>query len=150
MAAYFLAPDLLYKPIVLRICQVLHFLLLKLYPTTYKKREHQILEEEKRTGYFSPELNSHECELHGDGEFDYCGSPTNSTAMCFRPSTYPDSTRNDKLCNTTEQNCDEDLNQIKPVSGLEKEQISVADLLCTACKQLLFRPVVLNCGHGKV
>lgn len=28
------------------------------------------------------------------------------------------------------------------------EQISVSDVLCSACKELLFRPVVLNCGHG--
>ncbi|CAK7336258.1 unnamed protein product [Dovyalis caffra] len=30
--------------------------------------------------------------------------------------------------------------------GIQK-QASVADLLCAECKKLLFRPVVLNCGH---
>lgn len=29
-----------------------------------------------------------------------------------------------------------------------QEKISVADVLCRVCTQLLFRPVVLNCGHG--
>lgn len=29
-----------------------------------------------------------------------------------------------------------------------RKQISIADALCTACKQLLIHPVVLNCGHG--
>lgn len=28
------------------------------------------------------------------------------------------------------------------------EQLLVADVQCAACKQLLLRPVVLNCGHG--
>lgn len=28
------------------------------------------------------------------------------------------------------------------------KQILIVDVLCTACKQLLIRPVVLNCGHG--
>lgn len=28
------------------------------------------------------------------------------------------------------------------------KQISKDDLLCLACKELLVRPVVLNCGHG--
>lgn len=28
------------------------------------------------------------------------------------------------------------------------KQISKDDLLCSACKELLVRPVVLNCGHG--
>ncbi|KAF9598817.1 hypothetical protein IFM89_031485 [Coptis chinensis] len=26
---------------------------------------------------------------------------------------------------------------------------SSSDVLCVACKQLLFRPAVLNCGHGR-
>lgn len=29
-----------------------------------------------------------------------------------------------------------------------QQKISVADVMCTMCKQLLFHPVVLNCGHG--
>lgn len=28
------------------------------------------------------------------------------------------------------------------------KKVPVNDVLCAACKQLLFRPVVLNCGHG--
>ena len=30
----------------------------------------------------------------------------------------------------------------------DQKGVSVTDLLCAACKGLLFRPVVLNCGHG--
>ena len=30
------------------------------------------------------------------------------------------------------------------------QQISVADVLCAACKDLVFRPVVVNCGHGNL
>lgn len=29
-------------------------------------------------------------------------------------------------------------------------QVSIVDVSCAACKQLLFRPAVLNCGHGTV
>lgn len=29
-----------------------------------------------------------------------------------------------------------------------QETVTVADVLCRACTQLLLRPVVLNCGHG--
>lgn len=28
------------------------------------------------------------------------------------------------------------------------ESVSSSDVLCLACKQLLYRPAVLNCGHG--
>ncbi|KAK6259782.1 hypothetical protein SCA6_014256 [Theobroma cacao] len=145
------------------ICQMLHFLLLKLFPITCKKRADEILDEEKKAGYFSPEFNSHACELHADGEFNYLRNPAHSSAMCFRSSSYLNShaTSKDNLCKTagqveshdndtihTKQNSDRDLSQIKPVARQEKEQVSVADLLCAACKQLLFRPVILNCGHG--
>ena len=30
----------------------------------------------------------------------------------------------------------------------DQKGVSPSDLLCAACKRLLFRPVVLNCGHG--
>lgn len=28
------------------------------------------------------------------------------------------------------------------------KQVNITDLLCAICKELLYRPVVLNCGHG--
>ncbi|KAJ0053318.1 hypothetical protein Pint_01563 [Pistacia integerrima] len=49
-------------------------------------------------------------------------------------------------------------NSVRTVAAMKKKfpenklnnckQISIADVKCTACKQLLFNPVVLNCGHG--
>ncbi|XWS76103.1 hypothetical protein CRYUN_Cryun01aG0148300 [Craigia yunnanensis] len=133
------------------ICQMLHFLLLKLYPITYKKREDQILDEEKRVGYFSPEFNGHARESQADGEFNYLGSPTHSDSPSTskeklnKPAGQVESHYNGTT--RTKENSD-GVNQIKPAAGEEKDQVSVADLLCTACKQLLFRPVVLNCGHA--
>jgi len=35
-----------------------------------------------------------------------------------------------------------------PQDNLTQQKISVADVMCTMCKQLLFHPVVLHCGHG--
>lgn len=29
-------------------------------------------------------------------------------------------------------------------------KVLVTDLQCVVCKQLLYRPLVLNCGHGKL
>ncbi|KAL4360479.1 hypothetical protein GQ457_04G026530 [Hibiscus cannabinus] len=117
------------------ICQMLHFLLLKLYPITYRNRETWILEEEKQKACFSPEFSGHAGESEADGEINHLGS-------MLRSSNLSDSSSTSK----------EELN--KPdgpieshVSGEENDQISVADVLCTACKQLLFHPIVLNCGH---
>ncbi|KAH7862135.1 hypothetical protein Vadar_000553 [Vaccinium darrowii] len=39
------------------ICQMLHFLLLKMYPVAYKTRETYMLEEEKEIGCFSPKVD---------------------------------------------------------------------------------------------
>lgn len=39
-----------------------------------------------------------------------------------------------------------------PEDGLENgiwKRISVNDVLCALCKELLYQPVVLNCGHGE-
>jgi len=30
------------------------------------------------------------------------------------------------------------------------DMVSRTDVLCPACKQILFRPAVLNCGHGNI
>lgn len=35
-----------------------------------------------------------------------------------------------------------------PKNNKVSKRISKDDLLCSACKELLVRPVVLNCGHG--
>lgn len=137
------------------ICQMLHFLLLKLYPIAYKKREHQILEEERKIDCFSPEFNFHACESQVDGEVNYLGSPACSPACLDSPPTRKENLMKpagkvESHCNGVtwrRENSNGDLNQIKPVAGKEKDQVSVADFLCTVCKQLLFRPVVLNCGH---
>ena len=46
--------------------------------------------------------------------------------------------------------CDEENNVLQNNPDQTCEQLSVADVQCAACKQLLFRPVVLNCGHGTI
>ncbi|KAK1437366.1 hypothetical protein QVD17_03157 [Tagetes erecta] len=39
------------------------------------------------------------------------------------------------------------LNNVDQSSARTYKHISVSDVMCSACMQLLFRPVVLNCGH---
>ncbi|XP_057534826.1 E3 ubiquitin-protein ligase PRT1 [Amaranthus tricolor] len=90
------------------ICEMLHFLLLKMYPLAYRRREKQILVEEKKSGYFSPQLD--------------CKELNESSKMASNGSSAADVDRS-------------------------SETILMSDVLCPACKQLLYRPVVLNCGH---
>ncbi|KAH1154855.1 hypothetical protein AAZX31_18G155300 [Glycine max] len=117
------------------VCQLLHFLLLKIYTAAYKRRENQTLEEEKQSGFYSPQFDPDTCEsqakfghsgsaanegddgtIYYDGESDIIGTPAKGKKM--------------------------------PQEELSvQRKLSVADVTCTMCKQLLFHPVVLNCGH---
>lgn len=117
------------------ICEMLHFLLLKLYPITYKKREVQVLDEEKKLDCFSPEFDGHARESEADGEINHLRSSLQSSALSDYSSAGKEK---HSVLIGQKQSC---------VSREENDLVSVADLLCTACKQLLFCPIVLNCGH---
>lgn len=36
----------------------------------------------------------------------------------------------------------------KGCEGTDENKISISDVICSGCKEILFRPSVLNCGHG--
>ncbi|KAE8692151.1 Detected protein of confused Function [Hibiscus syriacus] len=101
------------------ICQMLHFLLLKLYPITYKNREARILEEEKQKACFSPEFSGYACESEADGEINHLGSSSKSSKIS------DSSTSKDEL-NKPDGQID------SHVSRKENDQISVADVLCAS------------------
>ncbi|XVF65135.1 hypothetical protein PTKIN_Ptkin09bG0222400 [Pterospermum kingtungense] len=155
------------------VCELLHFLLLKLYPITYKRRERQVREEEKRAGRFSLQFDQNLVEPKLCENSDTLGN--NSTLANLQMDLHSESCSKDwgsssvkDSPKTTMQ--DENGIAIKPASSKNSEVaanaanrgksclrnefehkdrnvVSVADLLCAACKKLLFRPVVLNCGH---
>ncbi|KAJ4894529.1 E3 ubiquitin-protein ligase PRT1 [Raphanus sativus] len=103
------------------ICQKLHFLLKKLYPIAHNKREAQLLKDEQARACFSPQIDEPKAKLEFTSVSDECSNP------------------------------EEPLEDAKTVNvhenDLPKNGVSKDDLLCSACKDLLVRPVVLNCGH---
>jgi hypothetical protein len=116
---------------------MLHFFLMKLYPIAYERREVQALEEEKVLGYFSPQFKNPTSESDDDS-----GHKENSEILAKDENRSPDNPK---------QSCDENSVEEKgsPENKVDEkhEHVSVADVPCVACKQLLIRPVVLNCGH---
>ncbi|KMT05610.1 hypothetical protein BVRB_7g167510 [Beta vulgaris subsp. vulgaris] len=108
------------------ICEMLHFLLLKMYPLAYKGREKQILEEETGKNCFSPQLDSKELNSN-DGS-----TPSHDANI---------------LSDLASSSCITSAS--KDLSKMDRtfESVSSSDVLCLACKQLLYRPAVLNCGH---
>jgi hypothetical protein len=98
---------------------MLHFLLLKMYPVAYKTRETYMLEEEKEIGCFSPKVD----DLLRSSQTKEESNHLDDLAQSF---TYGDGERS---------------------HNRSPGQVSIVDVSCATCKQLLFRPVVLNCGH---
>lgn len=102
------------------ICLQLHFLLKKLYPIAHNKREAQLLNDEQARACFSPQIDEPKAKLQSLSVSDECSDP--------------EPLEDAKTVNVHE-------------NDLPKNGISKDDLLCSACKELLVRPVVLNCGH---
>ncbi|KAJ0113451.1 hypothetical protein Patl1_01603 [Pistacia atlantica] len=145
------------------ICWMLHLLLLKIYPIAYKIREQQILGEEKKIGIFSSQIDNHGCELLVNTKVDHLEDSANSsTAVSASASKvgslqYVEQLESVSLILNNGTPISKQ-NSVRTVAAMKKKfpenklnnckQISIADVKCTACKQLLFNPVVLNCGHG--
>ncbi|KAJ7961512.1 E3 ubiquitin-protein ligase PRT1 [Quillaja saponaria] len=157
------------------VCQMLHFLLLKMYPVAYKSRENQVLEEEKRSGLFSPQFHTDACGSQAKVENQESSSCCTTMDLEYNSLREPFPTTKEEPPAHMEQlksvmqcqqegaiifeHASERKHGVMGIPSVEEEnfrgnehngqgkEISVANLLCTACKQLLFRPVVLNCGH---
>ncbi|XP_074268470.1 E3 ubiquitin-protein ligase PRT1-like [Silene latifolia] len=126
------------------ICERLHFLLVKMYPLAYKRREKQILEEEEKMGLFSPQLG--EQEINNVGKFKPSHGVNNLSDMPRSPCIIKEDKDGLQLnieCSTAIKENSLPAN----VYGRNCKSVSIADLLCPACNQLFFRPTVLNCGH---
>ncbi|KAL3634391.1 hypothetical protein CASFOL_021445 [Castilleja foliolosa] len=149
-----------------RICNMLHGLLLKLYPSAYKRRERQLAvaaklhEEEKESGHASPQCKANLIDSQSNEDLDVGDSSSlmgavrlDSNATCegghsivqdslerTLPSevntiTVPTTSSSHNI--TDKANC-----MVK-----HSDQVPVTDLQCAVCKELLCRPIVLNCGH---
>ncbi|KAJ6710924.1 hypothetical protein OIU74_011725 [Salix koriyanagi] len=150
------------------VCQMLHFLLFKLYPTVYMRREKQTLEEEKEMALFSPQFGYEACnsdqqhhhprdQQHAldSGAFrngEFCAStqqiePVKFVSMIQAPTMSIPNEVCDENCTMIRADSVEENNLPEDKSNINCKQVSVSDVQCSTCKHLLFHPVVLNCGH---
>ncbi|KAK9069025.1 hypothetical protein SSX86_013141 [Deinandra increscens subsp. villosa] len=107
------------------ICQMLDIFLKKMYPISYGRRKKQTLDD-KQQGPLCFAL---------DEELDHLSNVDQPSCFISKDNVSVSSS-------STEENKSNDGN-----SGGNGTQVAVSDALCSACKQLLYRPVVLNCGH---
>ncbi|CDP03867.1 unnamed protein product [Coffea canephora] len=153
------------------ICQMLHFLLFKMYPVAYQRREIQIREYEKEQDCFSPQFNGPVRVPQTEQELNHTDSSQRSEISSLDLSKDPSCSGNSKVMFNMEQpesglidqeNLKMAVGDIEATSSIvdrgdklhqgiangTRQPISVDDVLCTLCYQLLYRPVVLNCGHA--
>lgn len=126
-----------------------------------------VLEEEKKSGFYSPQFDPNTCE--SQAKFGHSGIPSSfsiinpvsnscnaGTSECMEQSgstvhegdkgticSEPSSDREPEITGTLVEG-----KRLPQDELVLQQEISVADVKCTMCKQLLFHPVVLNCGHG--
>lgn len=126
-----------------------------------------VLEEEKKSGFYSPEFDPDTCE--SQAKFGHSGSPSSSSITHLVPSLCNVGTSEgmEQSRSTNHEGDDGTIHSKRssigeaeiigtPIKGQKSSQdelcppqkLSVADVMCIMCKQLLFQPVVLNCGHG--
>ncbi|KAL3647641.1 hypothetical protein CASFOL_008609 [Castilleja foliolosa] len=139
--------DLLYKPVVLACGHISCF---------------WFLEEEKDIGCFSPQINGLDHKLQTQ---ETIIKPFDASQSCFSARVLETTTsvqsdpvcteaglkisldqRKDAAATSVTTAADRDSNQIR--SNGTCKQVSVEDVLCGSCKGMLFRPIVLNCGHA--
>ncbi|KAF5941939.1 hypothetical protein HYC85_019581 [Camellia sinensis] len=164
----FLASGVSSEPWILVWCHTvqfvgIHTIISLLYPIAYKRREQEVIEEEKISDQFSPQLDNYLSGSEPIKEpYIHSGVPPHSTtSSCNNVSLGP--------CSIVEGESESTIAPIPAKSTFEatknvpfgqigmlgdkfnKQQNSklvlIADFLCAICKKLLYRPVVLNCGH---
>ncbi|KAI3880387.1 hypothetical protein MKX03_020868 [Papaver bracteatum] len=147
------------------ICELLHFLLLKMYPETYRRREKQLLEVEKTWGVFSPQLDLSSSCVNSDPKAP--SPPTNfiswhetNSSVKTSPTPIENSKKIVELSHGGSANShvkgaensmitkNADIEENTCLNYKACKPVSINDALCITCKQMLFQPVILNCGHA--
>ncbi|CAN0915450.1 E3 ubiquitin-protein ligase PRT1 [Linum grandiflorum] len=120
------------------ICVTLHFLLLKLHPLASKRREGQVLEDEKGKSVFSPQYGSNLATIDANRQCDRAKDLAHSSSSAGDSSI------------GLGGNEESPTSAVQPIASStgNDESLSIDDVRCGTCEQLLFLPVVLNCGHA--
>lgn len=125
-------------------------------------------EQEKKDGVFSPQLNAYAVNSQTNKQPELLAEAGHSCEGGCQSNSYPESTmeQSDSVPivhdygTTTSRSTSEKGSEPNPTDAEDKcfsqnedgacRQLLFTDVLCAGCSQLLFHPVVLNCGHGMI
>lgn len=118
-----------------------------------------IAEEENRVSCFSPQLDDNANGAVARQELHHLSNSACEEYTANLEQLDPVSQIQDSCTRTPEEAPDENYKVTGTVTDNKTdsprnqdsgncELVTVGDVLCVECKQLVFRPVVLNCGHG--
>lgn len=119
-------------------------------------------EDERRYDFFSPQLDNHACGPLVDNECHHLNDSMQFSGIFCGSSSKTGSHENMEQLESVSVAMNNGTSEQSSIEGITVagkklppnelnhncKQISIVDVLCTACKQLLIHPVVLNCGHG--
>ncbi|KAM0878297.1 hypothetical protein ACQ4PT_034965 [Festuca glaucescens] len=108
------------------ICPLLHHLVVKLEPVEYKKREKEVLELEKFMDAYSPQ----NIEFLNSKGNNYENGKDGDNKLEDGKTGFPGEVSVD----------DNTMNECS-------KKVKLEDVSCPLCKELLYQPAVLNCGH---
>ncbi|XP_057840274.2 E3 ubiquitin-protein ligase PRT1 [Cryptomeria japonica] len=136
-----------------RVCELLHYLLLKALPKEYKERAEEVLEQEREMGTFSPQLGT--LDLNGQ-ESKVLELEKEKGTLSSQLGTLDSNGEANEVfkCEKEKGACSPqlvtlDLNgQVSAGTSISERKLRVSDALCAHCKKLIYRPTVLNCGHA--
>lgn len=136
-----------------RVCELLHYLLLKVFPQEYEKRAKEVSEWEREMGTFSLQLGTLDSNgqenkvLDFDKEKDTLPLQMGTRDLKAQENEVLDFDKDEDTLPL--QMVTRDLNgQASAGTSISESKLRITDALCSHCKELIYRPIILNCGHA--
>ncbi|MCO5609279.1 hypothetical protein L7F22_063505 [Adiantum nelumboides] len=131
-----------------RVCRLLHFLLEKAWPLHYGRKASETLAMEQATAVFSPRIlrqfrTTSSCSSDQEYSLSTPSSSSSSSAGHFDRSSSSNAAAFDSRGHKL---------HVYPELAMDAAEstptVGVGDVSCSVCRDLLYRPVVMNCGEA--